>query len=473
MTALMALGRKWDGKLLFEPRREDDVARTLQVALERRIHGIKSMHRPLTYRVAFRGEVRRRVQDPADPTQAGWSFLYNAADPLASHYAEILRPLAELRGMDASSEPLVFHGEPADQWLDWLTEHYHGRALEGGRPPGFVLIVGGPAQVPFAFQALLHTVASVGRLAPDRLENLQTYVDKVIQLERADAPTVDREVLFFAADEGSQDPTYFSRKYMVTPLTDHVRDELGYAVHVLAGDDATKAKLAGAFASRRPALVYAASHGLGAIDAPLEFQQRYNGALCCHRTGGKPLDSLFSVDDVPGDGAFLEGSVFFQFGCYGYGTPAESDYVHWLEGFPDTNAPSDFVAALPRRLLSHPRGPIAYISHVDTAFLHGFTDADDPHINARWHGRIAPFKEAVDGLLRDIAPPGFAMDSMSERYSAANAVLTNVYDSAQRQGKPWSPARTARFLDNWILRSDAQNFMVMGDPAALLRIPSP
>ncbi len=35
----------------------------------------------------------------------------------------------------------------------------------------------------------------------------------------------------------------------------------------------------------------------------------------------------------------------------------------------------DFVAALPKRLLAHPRGPIAYAGHRDTAWRHGFADA--------------------------------------------------------------------------------------------------
>ena len=29
-----------------------------------------------------------------------------------------------------------------------------------------------------------------------------------------------------------------------------------------------------------------------------------------------------------------------------------------------------------------------------------------------------------------------------------------------------------RFIDAWITRSDAQNYMIYGDPAARLRIPS-
>ncbi|MGZ9190290.1 MAG: hypothetical protein ACXW39_09570, partial [Nitrospira sp.] len=30
---------------------------------------------------------------------------------------------------------------------------------------------------------------------------------------------------------------------------------------------------------------------------------------------------------IPANEPFLEGAVFFQFACYGYGTPAQSDYM--------------------------------------------------------------------------------------------------------------------------------------------------
>jgi hypothetical protein len=177
------------------------------------------------------------------------------------------------------------------------------------------------------------------------------------------------------------------------------------------------------------------------------------------------------AEDVPLDQPFLEGAVFFQFACFGYGTPAESDYAHWRTGVPRRYTETDFMAALPKRLLAHPRGPIAFIGHLDTAFLHGFADVEDPHILDRWHTRIAPFVEAVEYLL-GAQPSGLSMRSMSNRYSVCNALITNTYDRQRRGRLTWNAALEARFLDNWITRSDAQNYMVFGDPAARPRIPA-
>ena len=133
------------------------------------------------------------------------------------------------------------------------------------------------------------------------------------------------------------------------------------------------------------------------------MQRRVNGAICCQATDG---DWLSTPDNVPDDDTpFLEGAVFFQFACYGYGTPDKSDFMHWL-GQPALNAEADFVAALPKRLLAHPRGPIAYIGHVDTAWLHGFDDPDSPLILDAYHERLRPFITALN-VLFTVQPPAW------------------------------------------------------------------
>ena len=162
-----------------------------------------------------------------------------------------------------------------------------------------------------------------------------------------------------------------------------------------------------------------------------------NGAICCQTNGQLTLGDLFCVDNIPTDKPFLEGAVFFQFACFGLGTPAKSDYTHWLEGVPETYADEDFVAALPKKLLAHPRGPIAFIGHLDTAWLHGFADAADPNILDRWHTRLAPFVRAVNEILR-VQPTGLAMHAMNDRYTATNSVLSNTYDRQQRGMLNWT-----------------------------------
>jgi hypothetical protein len=70
-----------------------------------------------------------------------------------------------------------------------------------------------------------------------------------------------------------------------------------------------------------------------------------------------------------------------------------------------------------------------------------------------------------------VQPAGLAMDDMNKKYGIANITLNSFYDRLQRGAFSWTPESEKRFLDTWIIRSDAQNYMVFGDPAARLRIP--
>jgi hypothetical protein len=470
---IMAFGKKLSGDLLFKAVDEQEFVHTLAAALARNAPALQALADKTSRGVTFRGEIGRRVKDVGDPRQAGWTILVAKEDPRRSEIIEVLKPLALHRGMEDPAAPLVFGGESEDAWGEWLEDNYYARELEGKKVPHYVLMVGGPDVLPFRLQSLMDAVANVGRLDFESTDELERYVQKVIRLETAPDPVVKREVILFAPDGGTNDPTYFSREYMVKPLNDHVKLQLNFKTTALMGVDATKNKLVKAMQGAQPALVYTASHGLGLTGELIDQQKKYNGAICCQGRGQLTMEDLFCADDVPANEPFLEGAVFFQFACFGYGTPAQSDYTHWIPEkgmIPQKYADADFIAALPKRLLAHPRGPIAYVGHLDTAFLHGFTDQNDPYIMDRWHSRIQPFVHAVDQLL-EVQPSGLAMEDMNRKYSVSNIILNSVYDRIQRGAFKWTPEAEKRFLDTWIIRSDAKNYMVFGDPAARLRIP--
>jgi hypothetical protein len=456
------------GRLLIEPMDEQDFGKRIGDSLAERGEEVRGLARSTTTAATFREVGRERTVDLGDPVAAGWTYLINGEDPNRDAIAQAIRPLAEHRGMVDPQDPLIFHGQPQDDWFDWMLENYSSLEIE--RVPHYILIVGGPDQVPFRFQSFLDSAASVGRVAFDSLSDLEAYVEKLIRLEQKTAPAVAHECFVFATDEGLEDPTHFSRRYMAEPLSERIASEGGFDVRAVMGGDATKEALAASLRGTHPALVFTASHGIAAPSEMLEIAKRVNGAICCHHAEGDPLQQwLFTADDVPSDEPFLEGAVFFQFACFGYGTPAESDYWHWLNER-KLHADADFIAALPKRLLAHPKGPIAFIGHVDEAWLHGIVDPEAPEILDRWHSRVAPFVTCVDVLLRT-QPAGLAMADMNKRYDLYNALLSSTFDRMKRGKVRLTEEFYVRLANAFITRSDAQNYMIFGDPAARLRIP--
>lgn len=462
---VMSLGINYSTrKLLFKPLEDQEFAKAILNSLSKNIDDVRSLSRSTTRGTTFRGsqELERKIVDLGDPLSVGWTFLVGEKDPLKDKIIAEMRPLAERRGMKDPDKPLILNVTNGDDWLDWLQDNYFSPDVD--QQPHYVLIVGDPQQVPFRFQSILATAAAVGRLDFESIDDLKTYVAKVIRLETAKKSAVKKETIFFATDGGVQDPTYLSLRFMAEPLAKTLQSRK-IKTTTLFGDEATKSRLLELLSKAKPALVYTASHGLGAPDEPFAAQKKVNGGICCQET---EHDWLLTADDIPANEPFLEGSVVFQFACFGYGTPAESDYSHWL-GEQEINTTADFVSALPKRLLANPQGPIAFVGHVDTAWLHGFDDPEFPGISDVWNPRIEPFKRAVESLL-GAQPSGHAMAPMSTRYDLYNAFLTNTYDRMQR-GKPLPPDFDKKLVNQFITRSDAQNYMILGDPAAHLRIP--
>jgi hypothetical protein len=222
-------------------------------------------------------------------------------------------------------------------------------------------------------------------------------------------------------------------------------------------------------------LIFTASHGLGPPRGPLSLQKKLAGSICCQRQpGSSQRDWLLTADDLPACEPIAEGGVVFEFACFGYGVPAHSDFAHWLPkslGHTEKLTDVDFVSAIPQRLLANPYGPSAFIGHVDTAWLHAFADPNQPHVLDRWHARIHPFKSAVEHLLA-VQPVGLALAEMNKQYDLGNATLVNYFDRMQRDMVTPTRDTLRRLTDTFIRRSDAQNYMILGDPATRLRIPA-
>jgi len=194
-------------------------------------------------------------------------------------------------------------------------------------------------------------------------------------------------------------------------------------------------------------------------------QMPHQGALLCqdwpgprrHR-GEIPHDHYFAADDV-GEGARLLGTIAFHFACYGAGTPRLDDFPGNSLRIADVVAPRPFVSRLPRRLLGHPRGGVlAVIGHVERAWGYSIRPAG-------LGNRLLPFRNLLGRVLRG-DPVGLATKDFSDRYAASTMRILNLTTGTNPGPKP----REAEMKALWVERNDAQNYVLLGDPAVRLRV---
>ena len=407
-----------------------------------------------------------------DPKEVGWTFLVHSQDPNLSDIIEIIQPLAKLRNMEDTKSPLLYNGETENEWFDWKQNNYDSLQLRGKKIPQYILIVGNPTLIPFKFQSMLDSAAYVGRIDFDLKEEIISYIEKVVNHE-TNPINVSNEVIMMGTNNGINDPTYYSANYLVKPIAEYVSSKFGFKTNVILSDDATKINLVKTLKKTNPAFIFTATHGAGFPGETLLTQKKLNGGIYCHDEGNSSNidDVLLTSYDIPEE-PFLEGSVFFQFACFGYGTPKMSDFEHWQYGKSTFNSDEEFVADLPKKLLSHQRGPIAYIGHVDKAWLHGFDDpTKSDEIIEKWNNRITPFITCCESIL-SMEPIGRSLTELNKRYDTINAILTNIIDQAKKNRIGLSTNFYSRLTDLFITRSDAQNYMVFGDPAVNVKLRS-
>ena len=94
-------------------------------------------------------ELKRKQIDLGDPRSAGWTILLSANDPQRNERISAIRKLAQHRGLNLANA-LYYNGETLEEWDTWLEENYN--TLTAGSKPYYILILGGPNEIPFYVQ---------------------------------------------------------------------------------------------------------------------------------------------------------------------------------------------------------------------------------------------------------------------------------------------------------------------------------
>ena len=408
--------------------------------------------------------------------EAGWGVVFTEDTPPETR--EALAPLvARRRGQVGEALFKEITWRKGEQVRHFLRRHQVSAGnLEPESLPYYLLLVGPPTGIPFDFQYLLGIEYAVGRVSFERAADYARYAQSVVLHETEAAAKASREILYWGPRHPGDAATNLSSDLLLGPLLHGLPDgparqrkpvhvEAGWDARMHLGDEATREALRGALRGDKvPAVVFTAGHGM-AIKNGEPRQVSEQGALICADWpgyGALRSEHYLSAADLPED-ASLGGTIAFLFACFGAGTPTVDQFLMNLKSAPAAPglAPQPFVAALPQALLSHPRGgALAVVGHVDRAW--GFSIAPA----GMKAPQIATFRHALRSLLEG-QPVGYAMSSFGQRYAALSTELLTAIS-------PTAPAE-ARLTDRelvmrWLERNDAQNYVVLGDPAARVRL---
>ncbi|MCX6612551.1 MAG: C25 family cysteine peptidase [Acidobacteria bacterium] len=407
--------------------------------------------------------------------EAGWGVIF-AAEPEPGVY-EALKPLLDLRKEQASKKDERLYKEytgmggylPGDTKRMFLKR---GGAQVSGvvdptRMPYYLLIVGDPDVIPYEFQYQMDVQYGVGRLHFDRVEDYAQYAASVIAAETGKIQLA-RKATFFGVNKAGDPSTELSARFLVDPLHKAVvKDQAEkWAIDLIGGEEATKARLGNLMGgSEAPAFLFTASHGMGGSNGSPK-QLPYQGALVCqdYPAGfkGDARPYYFAGEDLSSD-ARLGGTIAMMFACYGAGTPKFNEFRQ-KDGQATAGqiAPKAFVAALPKAMLSHPKGgALAVIGHVERAWSCSF-------LNGKASTQTSTFESSVKKLL-DGYPVGYAMEEFNSKYAELSSELLEMITLLKVQEKLKADP-TEEFVSNWTENYDARNYSLVGDPAVRMPV---
>jgi hypothetical protein len=420
--------------------------------------------------------------NPLELSQAGWGIVFPAGlDTTAIEQA--LAPLIDRRRAQAARKDerlfKIFKGDngvrPAESVTQWLGRQ--GRP--GVRPetvnpragvPYYLMLVGSPEQLPMSFQYTLDIFWAVGRLHFPTVTEYASYAKSVVEYETADLPPQRRKlVALFATEHSFDGATQMFTAGVTQPLVkgDAVNSPLGqdqgFKLEPILGCEATKDNFATLLRGKRisgiPAVLLSGTHGMAFRSNDPRLTQ-CQGALVCQDWAGFGQISetdWFSANDLPPD-ATIHGMIHFLFACYGGGWEKFDTFRTGPNGTAAQIAGAASLSRLPQTMLAHPKGgALAVLSHIDRAWSYSFTtDQNRPQCDG--------IRDVLTGILLGW-PIGHAMDQFNVRWSAISVELADALRDIKDQ------KITARDLARkWIMRDDARNYSIMGDPAVRLRM---
>lgn len=398
------------------------------------------------------------------PRQTSWG-------PSASELLQALNPLHKRR---KGLSPL-YYSPPAGQSGDsaalaWMEENAQVLYAE----PHYLLLVGPIEDLPFSLQQCLSLGHAVGRLSLPSLEAYTGYVTRVLQAETGEVPPAalpeapsqhmdasQLEALLFLPD---LDPaTTLTHTVIIGPLRERLSQrKKGLAVSVLEAEQALRYKLLPRLASLPGgSMLVTGSHG---CEHPVK-DSPFLGAL------QDQAKDLVRGDDIATLSRCVEKGVVVLFACNSAGCHGNRP-VEPLAAESGSRPRADILARLPTAMLTHPRGPLAVVGHVDPIYVVGMRSLDGRLPDSAQHPGLAGFQSLTEKLVQGIRV-GEAFwpfrEATPRHLLEYQRLCTEQLERVQRGTAPLTSADHQALVYSWIAWNDARCWVILGDPAVRLR----
>ncbi|WP_298241137.1 hypothetical protein [uncultured Bradyrhizobium sp.] len=327
--------------------------------------------------------------------------------------------------------------------------------------PHYLLILGGPAKIPWKVQYTLNLCAAVGRLDLDGA-GLENYVAAVVSnWTGTGAPLDVANCLLWSVNRGGTDITALMQTTVASPVLEALQgdSDIGAKAQFRFGEDATHAELKKMLSTNRPGLVVTTSHGR---TGPLGDQ------TAMRRDLGLPVDKdnmICAPSDLL-DAWEPNGAVWYAHACCSAGCDTGSVFADLfkptalsktLERIGELGAQS---APLPVALLGARKPLRAFIGHVEPTFDWTLTSVDMAQ------SLTESIKYALYDNLFEKNPMtvGGAFDSYYRQVGS----LFNEQDMALADLQRFVPGAEQAALRARLGALDRRSLVIHGDPAVAL-----
>ncbi len=406
----------------------------------------------------------RPTYNPTRLDESGWGVIFpKAGDPARSdRLRQSLSPLFDWRQRQAEERFRELEAGPEETATAFLARHgLRPGSLDPERMPYYLLIVASPAEISYDFQAGLSLDYAVGRLWFDEIDGFERYARSLAEYEQREAIS-PRRVIFFAPANPDDWASNLVAHTFVQPLFERSLKEFPHwKIERVPPETATKSHLDHIFRQASLRLLVTAGPGL-AFPPGHPRQRPHQGGIVCQDWPGPVQwpqeispDFCYTAEDMVDD-ANLSGMISIHFSDYSLGTPARSTAQAALYEEVPLLAEAPFVARLPQRLLSNPRGgALAAVGMVDRLWITSIPELKVPSKNT-----VAVVESSLRRLLQGY-PLGYALEYFRMRYAELSSSLSMLTEDAQF-GKQ---VDTQELVSTWASMSTARSLAVLGDPA--------